>query len=69
MRISNQTLHNNFKNTTAEHTSTSVHAMSDISLEEEDYDNIMSGVEELYSNSDDNSPNNELFVTPTSFTI
>ena len=41
--------------------------MSDMSSdsEEDDYDNIMSGVEELSTHSDDDSTNNELLITPT----
>ena len=55
------------KDKITEHTSTSIHGMSDMSSdsEEDDYDNIMSGVEELSTHSDDDSTNNELPVTPT----
>ena len=55
------------KDKITEHTSTSIHCMSDMSSdsEEDDYDNIMSGVEELSIHSDDDSTNNELPVTPT----
>ena len=55
------------KDKITEHTSTSIHDMSDMSSdsEEDDYDNIMSGVEELSTHSDDDSTNNELLVTPT----